>query len=482
MEHGNRIATKDDLDYLCPNLTVNWQLDDRIDSVGQVILQAKVGNCRYQFDTIEGYALKHFTGQYTARQILNRCRLRSGTFIPSDFIVRLLQKLTDLEILTATADKEEELENPTPDSPPPKISNFIQLKSTVEWIPHPDGYWILRNPEDLICLQIDNFDKEVISQLSQQSLIAIVNQYDISLEDVQYLMQMLAKAGMLEGIKAPKPPNKFNLQKLLYCKIPVLNPDAWLTQHINKLRWIWTEQFGFALCVFITTSVSLWLAFPSEILASSKQVWATGGNTAILTLALLTILVVSLHELGHAFTLKHYGRVVPEIGLLFMCLIPGCYTNTTDQYALVRRKQRTLVVAAGVLVQVTIWAVAVWIWVLSSSNPWLHNASFLLMTASLLTVALNLNPMNRFDGYYLLVALTGINNLRERSFQFYTELLQREESLEDPGVRWILAAYAPFSIIYTALIFSYLMSLVGNWVLQHLPTAIDLTKLTLPHF
>jgi putative peptide zinc metalloprotease protein len=80
------------------------------------------------------------------------------------------------------------------------------------------------------------------------------------------------------------------------------------------------------------------------------------------------------------------------------------------------------------------------------------------------------------------VALTGINNLRERSFQFYTDLLQRQESLEDPGDQWILAGYAPFSIIYTALILSYLMSLVGNWILQNLPTAIDLTKLTLPHF
>jgi putative peptide zinc metalloprotease protein len=487
MVHGNRIATTiDDLDYLCPDLTVNWQLDDRIDRINQVILQAKVGNRRYQFEGIEGYALKYFTGQYTARQILNRCRSRFGTFIPSDLIVRLLEKLNNLEILTATVEEKEELEHPQPDdpspnSPPPKTANFIQLKSTVEWIPHPDGYWILRNPEDLTCLQIDDGDKEIISQLSQDSIIAVVNKYDISLDDVQYLMQMLAKAGMLEGVKPPKPSNKFSLQKLLYCKIPVLNPDTWLTQHIDKIRWIWTWQFGYALCAFITTSVSLWLAFSNEILDSSKQVW-TGGTTAILTLALLTALVVSLHELGHAFTLKYYGGVVPEIGLLFMCLIPGCYTNTTDQYALVRRKERILVVAAGVLVQVTIWAVAVYLWVLSSSNPWLHNASFLLMTASLMTVALNLNPMNRFDGYYLLVALTGINNLRERSFQFYTDLLQRQESLEDPADQWILAGYAPFSIIYTALILSYLMSLVGNWILLNLPTAIDLTKLTLPHF
>ncbi|MGB3518551.1 MAG: hypothetical protein WBA43_18990 [Elainellaceae cyanobacterium] len=29
-----------------------------------------------------------------------------------------------------------------------------------------------------------------------------------------------------------------------------------------------------------------------------------------------TIAVVTLHELGHAFTLKHYGGVVPAMGLI----------------------------------------------------------------------------------------------------------------------------------------------------------------------
>lgn len=42
-----------------------------------------------------------------------------------------------------------------------------------------------------------------------------------------------------------------------------------------------------------------------------------------------------------------------------MGFIPECYTDTTDQYSFFRRKQRVLVVAAGVLIQVTIWAFAV---------------------------------------------------------------------------------------------------------------------------
>lgn len=210
----------------------------------------------------------------------------------------------------------------------------------------------------------------------------------------------------------------------------------------------------------------MWLASSAEVAASHQQLWIAGKNDTIFKFVLLTILVIALHELGHAFTLKHYGGIVKEIGLLFMCLIPGCYADTTDQYSFVRRKQRVIVVAAGVLIQVTIWAFAVWMWLFSQSNPVWHQTSYLLMLAALLTVAINLNPLNRFDGYYLLVAGTGINNLRQRSFDFYVDLLRREEIEEAAETEWVLAAYAPLSILYTVWVVSYLASLLGNLVLR----------------
>jgi putative peptide zinc metalloprotease protein len=181
------------------------------------------------------------------------------------------------------------------------------------------------------------------------------------------------------------------------------------------------------------------------------------------------MLVVSIHELGHAFTLKHYGGIVPEIGLLFMCFMPGCYTDTTDSYCLVKRRQRTLVVAAGVLCQLIIWAIALWLWNLSNPDTWLHTTSYLLMVAALFTVALNLNPMSKFDGYYLAVAITGINNLRSRSFQFYSNLFRLKLSPEQISDRLILAAYAPFSFFYILFVFGHLWFGIGDWLLSNIP-------------
>jgi len=374
---------------------------------------------------------------------------------------------------------ESRYQNPSEDSP--TILYGPKLKSTVQWIPHPNGYWILRNSEGVTCLQVDNSDKEVMSQLGLKPISDIASEYDITLEDLQYLLRMLAETGMLEGTQPQKPPpNKFNIQQLLSFQIPLFNPDAWLTKHTGKLRWIWTWQFCFCMGVLISASLAIWLALADEVSASNQQVWATGEITTLLTFVLLIMVVVGLHELGHAFTLKHYGGVVPEMGRLFLCLIPGCYTDTTDQYSLVRRKHRVFVVAAGVLVQVAIWAFSVWVWVLSKPNAGWHFASYLLMVATLVTVVFNLNPLNKFDGYYLLVALTGINNLRSRSFQFYAHLLQREHIWEEPSDCWTLAAYAPFSIAYTVWVLGYLFSAVVRWAVQNMPTFIDFSKFYLP--
>ena len=45
-----------------------------------------------------------------------------------------------------------------------------------------------------------------MSQLGLKPISDIASEYDITLEDLQYLLRMLAEMGMLEGTQPPKPP------------------------------------------------------------------------------------------------------------------------------------------------------------------------------------------------------------------------------------------------------------------------------------
>lgn len=466
---SNGINQVDFQNWLCPDLTPFWQLGQASNSQHFVLLE-RSGTRKYRFDAAQGYALCHFTGQFTVAEVQNLCTQEFGDAIPPDLVAQLLQKLVSLNLLCPID---------TQLTPQPTASSSPQLKSSVEWIHHPDGYWILRNREDVTFLQLDDRSKAAIGQLGQLPLNAIALHHGITQEELHFLLRLLTATGMLEGTKPSKPSKgKFNPLQLLFFTVSLFNPDKWLTRHVEKLRFVWTAPFFASLCFFLVVSAAVGIRESQEIFYTGQQLWLHQGASLIVPFALLVMLVVSLHELGHAFTLKHYGGIVPDIGLLFMCLMPGCYTNTTDSYCLVKRRQRALVVGAGVLVQLIIWAVALWLWNLSNPNSWLHTASYLLMVAALLTVAVNLNPLSKFDGYYLAVAITGINNLRSRSFQFYSQLLRGRMSEKKNRVRLILAAYAPFSLAYTLLVFGHLLLFVCEWCVSNIPT-IALILLTL---
>ncbi len=345
-----------------------------------------------------------------------------------------------------------------------------QLKPSVQSIKNPDGYWILRNLEDFTFLQVGERDRDIIYQLGQIPTPDILKAHNITINELRHLLQILVATGMLEGTKPQKSRRgKFTPFHLLFFKIPLFNPDKWLTRHINSLRWIWTSNFALFISIFLTFSLVIGLSQKPELIHQGQILWIHYNSTLILPFIILVLLVVSIHELGHAFTLKNYGGIVPEIGLLLMCLMPAAYTNTTDSYCL-SRFQRILVISAGIITQIIIAAIALWLWNITVSGTWLNITSYLLIAAGVFTIALNLNPLAKYDGYHLLVALTGINNLRDRSFKMYWNLLLCKPLQETPRDILILTLYAPLSLAYIWFIFGFLIIKITDFTLTNIPT------------
>ena len=497
--------------WICPDIRAYWKLYQLSDSP-QIILYSPQNHTNFYFSSIEGYALQFFTGIFTIKEIQNHCQDEFPNSEPH-LVFKLVQKLITLGIIApisnlgsnqrvgcirpsykSRSSKFQNLTHPTiicqlrksctqinpianntgttNNQLTDKVdnNNFTpQLKPGVEWIRHGDGYWILRNSEDFTFLQVSQRDYRAISQLGKIPTPLIIQNHNISPNELNKLLKLLAATGMLAGTKAQKPRRgKFTPLHLVFFQISLFNPDPWLTRQINNLHSIWTRPAAILFGIILTIATIIGLAQKAEILYQGQQLWTHQGATLILPFCFLSLLVVALHELGHAFTLKHYGGTVPEIGLQFIFFIPAAYSNTTDSYCL-PRYQRVLVVAAGVLTQFIIAALALGLWNISQAGTWLHTTSYLLLVAALFTVALNLNLLAKFDGYYLAVALTGINNLRRRSFMFYSNLLRGKPIHETAQDAAILAIYAPFSLAYIWFVFGFLILKVTDWTLTNIP-------------
>lgn len=469
MKLNSKKVNFDESKWILPDLTPYWKLT-QTPTANAIFLKAKNNSIAYQFTPVEGLVLPYFTGKFTTLQVQKACQKQFNDF-PDHLVFNLVQKLIELQIIAWDT-----VEDNSPQLPLAKDENpkpvFLQLKNCVHWIEHPEGYWILRNPEDLKFMQVWQQDKAIIDQLQYQSVSVVAAEFCVDQTYIKRLLQKLTITAMLEGTTPPKPPKrKFNPMQLLFFRIPLFNPDQWLNQHIDKLRWIWTQPVAFLLTIFLVTSVIVGYSQRDEILYTGQQLLTHAGASLLLPFGILAMFVVTIHELGHAFTLKSYGGIVPEFGLFMMMFIPAAYTDTTDSYCLVKRYQRVLVFGAGVIVQFIIAAIALLLWNWSNPSSWLHTASYLLMTAALFTVALNLNPLaSRFDGYYITSAITGINNLRSRSFKLYQNFFTGKPNLENQQDTFILACYAPFSLAYIYFVFGFLILRIADWSFTNVPT------------
>lgn len=123
-----------------------------------------------------------------------------------------------------------------------------------------------------------------------------------------------------------------------------------------------------------------------------------------------------VHELSHAYTAKNYQLQVPSIGVVFICMWPVLYTDVTNAWRLPKRKDRLVITVAGVCSELVIAGLSTFGWAISPPGI-LQTVFFLLSSITWITsILININPAMRFDGYYLLSDILGVDNLRPRAF------------------------------------------------------------------
>lgn len=204
------------------------------------------------------------------------------------------------------------------------------------------------------------------------------------------------------------------LSNYLSIRIPLLRPDTFLTRTYPRVVPLFSR--GFAITTAIAALLGLYLAarqWDSFVHTFLHFFSLEGAALAAITLSLTKV----LHEFGHAYTCKRYGCRVPTMGVAFLVLWPVLYTDASGAWRLTKRRQRLAIGAAGMGVELCLaaWATLAWSFL---PDGMLRSAAFMLASTTwILTLAVNLNPLMRFDGYFLFSDLIDVPNLQERAFE-----------------------------------------------------------------
>jgi putative peptide zinc metalloprotease protein len=270
---------------------------------------------------------------------------------------------------------------------------------------------------------------EVFARLVEKAVLTEAERQDfhdfvITLHGMGLLRIQAADAEMLYARHARKRAARRDglLRHLVYLRIPLLDPDRLLDRTVGVFGRVFSRT-GFALWTLLML-VAVWKCSGrfGEMFAESSNLLSL-ANIPVLFVALVILKVI--HEFGHAYACKRFGCEVPEMGLAMIFAMPCAYVDASASWKLESRWQRIAIGMAGMYVEAAVAAVFALIWAVTPPGL-LHDVAVdVILLASVVTLLFNINPLMRFDGYYVFSDLVGMPNLWERSRQFMRRRAKR---------------------------------------------------------
>ena len=307
---------------------------------------------------------------------------------------------------------------------------------------------------------IQNFEKKINTQGIEttgeeiKSFVGFLQQNNLIIQPqgqgVAYLMQQknsLKKSWIMNLIHS-----------YLFFKIPLFTPDEWLGRTFSKVKFLGSKKIR--NIIYILGFIGLFLVI-QQFENFAKTFLYFFSIKGLMLYFITLVFVKCLHELGHAFVAKHYGCRVSAIGIAFLVFFPFLYTDTTDAWRLRNHKERLLINFAGILTELHLALIATFVWGILPEGGLKSAAFFIATTSWISSIAINVSPFMRFDGYYVFSDWLKAENLQPRAFAL-AKWKTRETLFGfnhkppeeiNPSRRWTFIIYAWSTWIYRFFLF-----------------------------
>ena len=279
-----------------------------------------------------------------------------------------------------------------------------------------ETYYIIEDPINSRYYRIGLLEYKFISLLNgKQKLSDIVitmvqDMQELSFDnhEVLQILNWLNDSGLLEeGTPAGIKKDVFaeaneKASFVIFPKFPIGKPDKFIVACYPLLRpflgsaffllWIVTVLCG---CYYVFSDWKSFIYASNDILSVYS----------FLSFAVVWVFLKIIHELWHGLTCKLYGGEVREAGIMLLLMIPLGYVDTSSSWNFPSKWQRIHVSLAGMYIEIFLAAIAAIIWGESDSKFIQQICYNIIILGSITTLFFNMNPLMRFDGYYVLMDL-----------------------------------------------------------------------------
>ena len=231
-------------------------------------------------------------------------------------------------------------------------------------------------------------------------------------------------------------------------------PEHLLTPLLLPLRWLFTRP---AVAMITTTLVIIELLVIQQAHAAAPPL----SGTQIVCSVALTTLGVVVHELGHLTACARFGAGHGGIGVGVYWCMPVLYAEVSGAWML-PRLERAAVDAGGVYFQCAYLIALGAGYLATDATPFLE-----AMTWTHFLMLHTLNPVLKYDGYWLLTDLGGRPNLHGQirsSARHVWQTVRRAAGAQLPAAKQlaILCAFGAIATAYFAYTFAMLGMNIGH--------------------
>jgi putative peptide zinc metalloprotease protein len=257
------------------------------------------------------------------------------------------------------------------------------------------------------------------------------------------------------------------LKAFITPRFPVYDPDRFLKFLTPLARPVFTWWGLLAWLAIVAWGLKVAADHVEEIRVAAASALAP---TNLPWLYVAGVILKLFHELAHGLACRVRGGEVHTLGILLMVFVPLPYVDATSSYAFRRKRDRIVVAAAGMMADFVIAALAVTVWS-QSGDGWVRSLAYNIMfTASVSTLLFNINPLLRFDGYYILSDLLDIPNLGPRSDDQLKHIAKHylfgfRRSLSPAATAseaWLLSIYGILAFAYKMFLIVLILEQVAN--------------------
>ena len=298
-----------------------------------------------------------------------------------------------------------------------------------------DDYYVLKSLQDSVYIKLNERDVHLWKLMDGQHtlrdiLIDYLKSYQaLGADRLIDLVDELAEKGFLQNAAPRQPPapssdlrsrffgtirkiGAFFFQK----QFPLQGVDDRLTRLYTHFAWRFYTRTG--QVVLAAIALFGFAAFISILFQGDYSLFKVQGSViwGILFLGLANTISIFLHEIGHALTAKSYHRQVRRVGFMIYFGMPTFFVDTSDIW-MEPKGPRIQTSLAGPYVSFLVGSITSLV-MLVSGSPLFNAILFKLAAWSFIVAFFNLNPLLELDGYFILMDILEIPQLRKQSLQF----------------------------------------------------------------